>query len=360
MVLNREEELLESLPKGGRLAATVTIKKTIYTPGGELDLVFGSVDELTSTSAPKTKTEVTADESDPQPVSTANITDDSDVMEDELESAGLESENVDMDDGQLRETEGAGGDDQSTSGDSGEREALEEEAKQVVEWDGDAELDEDLLYRILNNGGWMPSPDPGQTFNRQQRDALEVGGYLIDLAAELNVSSAVCYRAAEIYAAARRHGLIAGQGKIVTAAAAIRLASLEEDEHRPVKIISTVLDEACSGSELVHKQHILLSELDLSPMLIPIQPQDYLPYLASRLEMRDGHPIIQKAAEIIGRAETSQGGKSSWVVAASAIYAASIVSNADKLTQGTVSDAACISEVSIRNTYKDLLNADES
>ena len=51
-------------------------------------------------------------------------------------------------------------------------------------------------------------------------------------------------------------------------------------------------------------------------------------------------------------------GKSPVGIAAAAVYAAALLTN-EKVTQSQVSDVADISEVTIRNRYKELLEAED-
>ncbi|MEF8779362.1 MAG: transcription initiation factor IIB 2, partial [Haloferacaceae archaeon] len=89
----------------------------------------------------------------------------------------------------------------------------------------------------------------------------------------------------------------------------------------------------------------------------PADPESYVPRFVSKLELSD--ETERRARELLRNAK-EQGltsGKSPVGLAAAAVYAAALLTN-EKVTQSQVGDVADISEVTIRNRYKELLEAD--
>jgi transcription initiation factor TFIIB len=78
----------------------------------------------------------------------------------------------------------------------------------------------------------------------------------------------------------------------------------------------------------------------------------------SDLDLRD--ETERRARELIERAREAGllSGKSPVGLAAAAVYAAALLTN-DKVTQSEVGEVASISEVTIRNRYKELLEAED-
>jgi transcription initiation factor TFIIB len=91
----------------------------------------------------------------------------------------------------------------------------------------------------------------------------------------------------------------------------------------------------------------------------PADPEQYVPRFASDLDLSD--EAERRARELLRNAKERgiHSGKSPVGLAAAAVYAASLLTN-EKVTQSQVSDVANISEVTIRNRYKELLEADDA
>ncbi|PSP33849.1 transcription initiation factor IIB 2 [Halobacteriales archaeon QH_10_67_22] len=90
----------------------------------------------------------------------------------------------------------------------------------------------------------------------------------------------------------------------------------------------------------------------------PADPESYVPRFASSLEMSDeaehrARDLLQNAKE-----QGVHSGKSPVGLAAAAVYAAALLTN-EKTTQAAVSEVADISEVTIRNRYHELLEAEQ-
>ncbi|OYR40760.1 hypothetical protein DJ82_06620 [Halorubrum sp. Ib24] len=225
-----------------------------------------------------------------------------------------------------------------------------------IDWDGDAPLDTDLLQRIVNGGYRVPTAEEHVELDHGERTAIEITTALVDLANNLTVSAAVCYCAGELYADAMQHDLIRGKSKLVTAAASVRLATLIEEEHRPLAAIEAASDGEVSTKEIADKERRMVAELGLDPTLMLIPPQKYIPYLIHALGVEPSASIVSDAREIAVQASSTGSGSSPLSTAAAAVYAAGLHHENEKFTQQQVAEAANTSEVTIRNNYKELSN----
>jgi transcription initiation factor TFIIB len=107
--------------------------------------------------------------------------------------------------------------------------------------------------------------------------------------------------------------------------------------------------------ELTRTYRYIIRELNLE--IKPADPKSYVPRFASDLDLSEESE--RRARQLLDAAK-EQGvisGKSPVGLAAAAVYAASLLTN-EKVTQSEVSEVADISEVTIRNRYKELLDAE--
>ncbi|MFB6112259.1 MAG: transcription initiation factor IIB 2, partial [Halobacteriaceae archaeon] len=89
----------------------------------------------------------------------------------------------------------------------------------------------------------------------------------------------------------------------------------------------------------------------------PADPASYVPRFCSDLDLDEE---VERRARSLLESAKQQGvhsGKSPVGLAAAAVYAASLLTN-KKVTQSEVSEVANISEVTIRNRYHELLEAE--
>ncbi|TVT96485.1 transcription initiation factor IIB, partial [Haloferax volcanii] len=121
------------------------------------------------------------------------------------------------------------------------------------------------------------------------------------------------------------------------------------------------LDEITSVSrvekdEIARTYRYVVRELSLE--IKPADPEQYVPRFASDLGLSDESE--RRARQLLKNAKEQgvHSGKSPVGLAAAAVYAASLLTN-EKVTQNEVSEVANISEVTIRNRYHELLEAEE-
>jgi transcription initiation factor TFIIB len=109
--------------------------------------------------------------------------------------------------------------------------------------------------------------------------------------------------------------------------------------------------------ELTRTYRYVIRELKLE--VEPADPTQYVPRFASDLDLSD--EAERQARELLESAKRAaiHSGKSPVGLAAAAVYAAALLTN-EKVTQNQVSDVADVSEVTIRNRYKELLEASDA
>jgi len=169
------------------------------------------------------------------------------------------------------------------------------------------------------------------------------------IASKLGLPRNVRENAAMLYRGAVEKGLIRGRSIEGVAAAALYAAC------RICKVPRT-LDEIAEVSRVDRKEigrtyRFLTRELNIK--LAPTSPIDYVPRFASELNLpgeveSKAIAILQKASE---KGLTS--GRGPTGVAAAAIYIASVL-HGTRRTQREVADVAGVTEVTIRNRYKEL------
>ena len=121
--------------------------------------------------------------------------------------------------------------------------------------------------------------------------------------------------------------------------------------------IPRTLDEIANASEVERKEigrtyRFITRKLTIK--VTPSNPKDYIPRFSSILHLS---PKTQNdTLRILRRAEISEltSGRGPAGIAAAALYVAALL-NDEKKTQREVADVAGITEVTIRNRYKELL-----
>ncbi len=120
--------------------------------------------------------------------------------------------------------------------------------------------------------------------------------------------------------------------------------------------VPRTLDEIANSSRVGRKEigrtyRFMTRELKLK--LMPTKPQDYVSRFCSELKLTG--EVQSKAVEILKDAQDKEltSGRGPTGVAAAAIYIASILCN-ERRTQREVADVAGVTEVTIRNRYKEL------
>ena len=121
--------------------------------------------------------------------------------------------------------------------------------------------------------------------------------------------------------------------------------------------VPRTLDELSEASGIEKKEigrtyRFITRELGIS--IMPSNPADYIARFASSLKL--GPETQSKAVEILEAAQNAEltSGRGPTGIAAAALYVAALT-RGEKKTQREVADVAGITEVTIRNRYKELL-----
>lgn len=157
--------------------------------------------------------------------------------------------------------------------------------------------------------------------------------------------------AARIYTLAVQRGLVRGRSMESVVAGSLYAACRRHDVPR-------TLDELGEASGIEKKEigrtyRFVTRELGIK--ILPSNPADYIARFASSLRLK---PETQsKAIEILERAQKSEltSGRGPTGIAAAALYVSALI-HGEKRTQREVADVAGVTEVTIRNRYKELLD----
>jgi len=166
----------------------------------------------------------------------------------------------------------------------------------------------------------------------------------------LKLPKSVEEEAARIYTMAMQRGLVRGRSMESVVAGALYAACRRHEVPR-------TLDELSEASGIEKKEvgrtyRFITRELAIT--ILPSNPIDYLPRFSSSLKLS---PKTQsKSVEIIEQAQRAEltSGRGPTGIAAAGLYVAALI-NGEKRTQREVADVAGVTEVTIRNRYKELL-----
>jgi len=170
------------------------------------------------------------------------------------------------------------------------------------------------------------------------------------VASFLDLPSVVRDESARIYNFVLQRGLVRGRSMESVIAACVYAACRSYN-------IPRTLDEISNASEVERKEigrtyRFIIRKIGLK--VTPSSPKDYISRFSSTLHLS---PKSQnEALKILQKAEISEltSGRGPAGIAAAALYVAALI-NDEKKTQREVADVAGITEVTIRNRYKELL-----
>jgi len=158
--------------------------------------------------------------------------------------------------------------------------------------------------------------------------------------------------ASVIYRRALEDGLLPGRSIEAMATASLYAACRQANVPRTLDEFETV--SRVDQREFARAYRYIARELQLA--VEPADPADYLPRFASELDIDDETRSVARELIEAAKEQGVHSGKSPVGLAAAAIYAGSILSNS-KVTQQTIGEAMDVSEVTIRNRYRELLEA---
>ncbi|MEE8168485.1 MAG: transcription initiation factor IIB [Candidatus Hydrothermarchaeales archaeon] len=185
--------------------------------------------------------------------------------------------------------------------------------------------------------------------NAKERNLAIALVELSKLSSKLNLSKNVREASSMVYRKALAKGLIRGRSIEAVATACIYAAC------RQCKVPRT-LDEVAEASLMSRKEigkaYRYISR-ELSFNLNPTTPIDYIPRFCSELNLNTD--VQRRAVEISEKAMDKEltSGRGPTGVSAAAIYIASVLMG-ERRTQKEVADVAGVTEVTIRNRYKEI------
>ncbi|ELZ43295.1 Zinc finger TFIIB-type domain protein [Halorubrum saccharovorum DSM 1137] len=193
-----------------------------------------------------------------------------------------------------------------------------------------------------------------RTRDSKERNLKQALGEIDRMASALGLPDNVRETASVIYRRALSENLLPGRSIEGVATAALYAAARQAGNPRSLDEFTAV--SRVDKMELTRTYRYVIRELKLE--IQPADPESYVPRFVSRLDLSEETQRL--ARELLDGAKESgiTSGKSPVGLAASAVYAAALLSN-EKVTQSQVSEVADISEVTIRNRYKELLDASE-
>ncbi|MCH7567917.1 MAG: hypothetical protein IIA87_00700 [Nanoarchaeota archaeon] len=170
------------------------------------------------------------------------------------------------------------------------------------------------------------------------------------VASFLNLPSVVRDESARVYNFVLQRGLVRGRSMESVIAACIYAACRSYN-------IPRTLDEIATASDVPRKEigrtyRFIIRKLGIK--VKPSSPKDYISRFSSILHLS---PKAQnEALRILKKADVSEltSGRGPAGIAAAALYVAALL-NSEKKTQREVADVAGITEVTIRNRYKELI-----
>ncbi|MFB6166013.1 MAG: transcription initiation factor IIB family protein [Haloarculaceae archaeon] len=192
-----------------------------------------------------------------------------------------------------------------------------------------------------------------RTRDSKERNLKQALGEIDRMASALGLPENVRETASVIYRRALDEDLLPGRSIEGVATSALYAAARQAGNPRSLDEIDAV--SRVDKDEIARTYRYVVRELNLE--IQPADPESYVPRFASDLGLSE--EVERRARELLktAKGEGVHSGKSPVGLAAAAVYAASLLAN-EKVTQSEVSDVANISEVTIRNRYHELLEAE--
>tara|TARA_Y100000034_G_scaffold134271_1_gene202213 strand:- start:177 stop:1127 length:951 start_codon:yes stop_codon:yes gene_type:complete len=170
------------------------------------------------------------------------------------------------------------------------------------------------------------------------------------VASYLKLPKSVEEESARIYTLAVQKGLVRGRSMESVVAGALYAACRRHEVPRTLDELSEA--SGIDKKEIGRTYRFITRELGIR--ILPSNPVDYIARFASALKL---NPETQsKAVQILEKAQRAEltSGRGPTGIAAASLYVAALMNN-EKRTQREVADVAGVTEVTIRNRYKELI-----
>ena len=193
-----------------------------------------------------------------------------------------------------------------------------------------------------------------RTRDSKERNLKQALGEIDRMASALGLPENVRETASVIYRRALDENLLPGRSIEGVSTASVYAAARQAGVPRSLDEVAGV--SRVEKSEIARTYRYVVRELGLE--VAPADPESYVPRFASELGLSE--EAENRARKLLSNAKEQgvHSGKSPVGLAAAAVYAASLLTN-EKTTQAAVSEVADISEVTIRNRYHELLEAEQ-
>ena len=189
-----------------------------------------------------------------------------------------------------------------------------------------------------------------RTKDHKERALKHALGEIERMGSALGLPRTVRETASVIYRRALDDGLLPGRSIEGVATSAVYAAARQANLPRTIRDVAAVsrVDEP----EFTRTYRYVVRELSLQ--IAPPDPENYLGKYASELGASD--ELVERAHELLrdAKEEGLHSGKNPVGLAAAALYAAGLLTN-EQYTQERVSAVTGMSEVTIRNRYRELL-----
>ncbi|MGM0605437.1 MAG: transcription initiation factor IIB [Halobacteriota archaeon] len=193
-----------------------------------------------------------------------------------------------------------------------------------------------------------------RTRDSKERNLKQALGEIDRMSSALGLPDNVRETASVIYRRALEEDLLPGRSIEGVSTSCVYAAARMAGVPRSLDEIADV--SRVEKSEIARTYRYVVRELSLE--VKPADPEQYVPRFASSLELSEESEMRAKQLLKNAKEKGVHSGKSPVGLAAAAVYAAALLTN-EKTTQAAVSEVADISEVTIRNRYHELLEAEE-
>ena len=193
-----------------------------------------------------------------------------------------------------------------------------------------------------------------RTRDSKERNLKQALGEIDRMASAVGLPDNVRETASVIYRRALDEDLLPGRSIEGVSTSCVYAAARMAGVPRSLDEIAEV--SRVEKSEIARTYRYVVRELSLE--VRPADPEQYVPRFASSLELSEESEMRAKQLLKNAKEQGVHSGKSPVGLAAAAVYAAALLTN-EKTTQAAVSEVADISEVTIRNRYHELLEAEE-